>query len=338
MYLFIFLAFVLLLGSLIHPRNQSLYLLCSYLTLLFLSAFRDINVGTDTEAYEAIFYQIVNYNNELLRVEYGWIFLNEIILFLGFDFRGVIVLSSFLTLTLIFLVVKKYSYNPMLSISLFYLLYFYFFSLNITRQLIAVSIVLFGIVLILRGKKNLFFLSVILASFFHQSAFIALIILFFNKIPNKKSFLILYIVISMVLGLFGVNLITKIIDYTGYSYYIENYSNNSLLGNSFLLILFNSFFLFLIFCIKEISREFKIFYFFIIMLNLTILIPFGGRFILYFSIYQILFYPYFIYSISQSNSVKLLSVLMILLYSFLIFFTSLGKGNILPYSNIFFDF
>lgn len=336
MYLFILLAVVLLLGALIRPRNQSIYLLCSYLILLFLSAFRDISVGTDTESYEAIFHQIVNYNNEVLRVEYGWIFLNEIILFLGFDFRGVIVLSSFLILTLVFLVVKKYSYNPMLSISLFYLLYFYFFSFNITRQLIAVSIVLIGIVLILRGKKNLFFLSVILASIFHQSALIALIILFFNKITNKKSFLILYIIISMVLGLFGANLISKIIDYTGYGYYVENYNNNSFLGNSFLLILFNSFFIYLIFCIREISGEFKIFYFFIIMLNLTILIPFGSRFILYFSIYQILFFPYFIYSISQNNNVKLLSVLIVLLYSFLIFLTSIGGGNILPYSNIFF--
>ncbi|WP_411686487.1 EpsG family protein [Acinetobacter pseudolwoffii] len=336
MYLFILLAVVLLLGALIRPRNQSIYLLCSYLILLFLSAFRDISVGTDTESYENIFYQIVSNNDYLLSIEPGWIFLNKAVDYMGFDFRGILVISSFLTLSLIFLTVKKYSFNPMFSIALFYLLYFYFISFNISRQLLAVSIVLISTVLILNNKKISSFCLILLASFFHQSALIALILYFYIFISNKKPFIITGIIVSMIFGIFGANIITQVVGYTEYSYYIENYENNSVLGKTFLLILFNMFFIYLTLCLKEYSNEFKIFYIFILILNMTILIPFGSRFVLYFSIYQILFFPYFINKISGTRNFKIFSIFIVTLYSFIIFFTSLGKGGVLPYNNILF--
>lgn len=337
MYFFIILPFLLLLGSLIRPRSQSIYLLFSYFTLLLLSAFREVRVGTDTEHYEDLFYTIANNNSDSFRVEPGWVFLNKLIVFQDFDFRAVLVLSSFITLTLIFIIVKKYSSNPMLSISFFYLLYFYFFSFNISRQMLAVSIVLMGIIFLLKDKRILFFISIFLASLFHQTALIAFLLYFYNKISNQKFFIIFFIILSMFFGVFGVSILRNIIGYTNYSLYVDNYDISGIIGKSFLLILFNAFFIYIILSLKKFSSEFKIFYLFIIMFNLTVLIPFGSRLILYFSVYQILFYPYFLVNLNQNTkNFKLISIFMLILYSFFVFIISFGDGGIFPYSNTLF--
>lgn len=339
MYLFYGLSIFLLLGALLPSRRQGPYIVLSFIILCFISAYRDISVGTDTATYESIFN---NLNSEFGliyydRIEPAWILLNDMVLKFGGDFRHVLIASSLLTLCPLFLIAKKYSYNPMLTISLYYLLYFYIFSLNITRQLIAVSFILFSIILLLKGKKKLFLLIVVLASLFHTSALIALLLIFYRRFPSDLFLLILFISIAMLSGVFGVNYISLITSLTKYASYTSAIEFHSLVPSIIFLLIFNCFFILISFTSDRSSDYFKIFFIFAIAMNLSIRFPFGSRLLMYFSIFQILFYPYYLATLGEKNKkIKLPLTIFVILYSYTIYIRAFGDGQILPYINILF--
>lgn len=338
MLLFFGLSFFLLLGALIPARKQNFYLLLSFFILFILSAFRDISVGTDTKNYEELFNSFemgVDWIRE--EVEPGWVFLNDLVIFFGGEYQDLLIISTLLTLIPIFIIAKKYSINPMFTISLYYLLCFYFYSFNIARQLIAVSFVLFALTQLL-NRKNISFLIVIsFASFFHVSALICLPLLFLNKLPNDSFKIISISIVSMFVGLFGINYISKIVGLTSYDIYINYYDSGNILGNSIFLILFNSLFIFILLTSKKITSELKLYFVFILFLNLTIRLPMGNRLTLYFSVYQVLFYPYYLFVLNNlSLKSQLILIVIILLFSYTLFYVLFGSGEILPYRNILF--
>lgn len=338
MLLFFGLSFFLLLGALIPVRNQNFYLLLSFFILFILSAFRDISVGTDTKNYEELFNSF-EMGVEWIReeIEPGWVFLNDLVIFFGGGYQDLLIISTLLTLIPVFIIAKKDSINPMFTISLYYLLYFYFYSFNISRQLIAVSFILFALTQLLNRKNISFLILIGFASFFHVSALICLPLLFLNKLPNDNFKLISISIASMFVGLFGIDYISKIVGLTGYNIYVEYYDSGNILGNAIFLILFNALFIFILLTSKKITSELKLYFVFILFLNLTIRLPMGNRLLLYFSVYQVLFYPYYLSVLNKfSSKSKSILILIILLFSYTIFYMSFGSGEILPYRNVLF--
>lgn len=340
MFFFYGLSVFLLLGALFPRNKQSVYLLLSFSILFILSAYRDISVGTDTKHYEGWFLQFeagvdwIRYS-----IEPAWVFLNDLVITYGGGYRDLIVISSFLSLAPIFLVAKRHSHNPMLTILIFYLLYFYFFSWNGIRQSIAVGFVLIGLVYLLKRKHLWFVFIVCFAALFHKSALIALPLIFISKVPVDRIRLCFYIILAMVLGLFGVDYISKIVNLTIYAGYIQNYSSGNILGNLAFLLIFNSFFVFILFTSKKITIELKLFFIFITLLNLTIRVPMGERILMYFSVYQILFYPYYFSNLRfRSVNSKLFTYTVVILFFYILFSRKIGSGSgeILPYTNVLF--
>ncbi|MGO2134766.1 MAG: EpsG family protein [Marinobacter sp.] len=336
MVLIVGVSLIVLMGALVPRKEQAPFLFFSFFFLLFLSAFRALTVGTDTVHYEHYFLEIAS-GTEWLRhaIEPGWVFINELVIQLGGDFRDVLVLATLLTVAPVFYVASRYSKNPMFTIFLYCTLYFYWYSFNITRQSIAVGFVLVGVMFFVHGRSLAFSLFVLLASMFHYSALFSLIFLFAKKVPNKRFHLVLLVFVSMLLGLIGVDLIISLIGQTGYKNYIYSYGSGNVSGNLYYLLILNSFFVFVVFFVKSVSVEVKLFFVFVLVQNLLVRIPFGDRLVLYFSMIQVVFFPYFLGNIRSKDAyLKIVVSFVVVVYAFVILYQKLGAGQILPYKNV----
>jgi len=328
---FIFLSYLLLLSS-IPNRNQGILLTLFAIVLIFLSGFRAIDVGTDTIHYKTYFDRIASGEN--LSVEIGWITLNKIIQLFDGSYQLLVFLVSLLTIIPIYFTLKKHSVNPLFSLFLYFTLYFYFYSFNISRQTLAISFVLLAFTYLLNKKKVVYILLILLASTFHTSALITLPLLFVHKIPDIKIIYVVSIVIAAFIGLLSTNLIFSQISHTAYSGYVDKIELKNVAGNASYLLILNTFFIFILLITKKRELFFKIFFIYVVLSNLIIRIPFSNRLLLYFAIIQILYLPQLIYNSEEKNKPILISI--IILYAYIIFMTSLKSGDIFPYSNVLF--
>lgn len=338
MILFLFVGLVLLLGALLPVKRQIFFAPVPFFLLFVISAFRDYSVGTDTYNYE-VFFNNVSSGVDWVRfaLEPGWVFLNDMVAFFEADFRSFLILTSLLTLALVFISAFYGSPNPLLSVSFYYLFYFFFYSLNISRQMLAVSIVALSLVFLMRDRKLIFLVLVLLASSFHFSALVTLPLVFFDRLPGDRAIFAGILILSAVIGLFGINYVSSVVSLTAYGGYVESYQAGTLLGNALYLLFFLCVFFFIMIFFRAASREFKLFFIFAVILCLTIRLPFGSRIAMFFSVYQIFFYPYFLSMLRNNRlEVKLLAVFLVLSFAILTFVSRFGAGGILPYKNVFF--
>lgn len=149
----------------------------SFLLVWLVSALR-YNVGTDYPNYIYIFDNLYLYEFGVLEPLYYW--LNQGIMLLGIDKQWLFVITSFIST---FFIYKTASYyNQKGWFILFYLLFLYFISLSIVRQLTAVSIMIYGIHHLLNNNNRKFILSMLFAAGFHYSAFFLAPMLLLKKI------------------------------------------------------------------------------------------------------------------------------------------------------------
>lgn len=94
-----------------------------------------------------------------------------------------------------YLFIRKFVYNEKLFVMAFFCIYGYFQMSNTVMQLLACSIILFGVFFLLEQKniKCLIFLA--LAYFIHNSAFIFLLLLLLAKIDFTKKMMVWYAVL-----------------------------------------------------------------------------------------------------------------------------------------------
>lgn len=329
---FLALALLLLLFS---SSRSSIFLWVSFAVLFVLSAFRDISVGTDTRGYYMLFERL-RHGIEI-RQEFLWQLVNKAVLFFGGDFETLLVISTLLVLIPLFFVVKKNSINPSFSIFLYYTLYLYLPSLNITRQAIAISIVLLALTFLQNRRKLWFVGLVLIATGFHITAFLAIPLLFINKLPDEGRDPFYYSVsaVTIFIGIFLSETIYRIVGGSlGYLRYVEAYELGTFVGNFLYLLILNAFLYFIMRVSDDRGFLFKLFFVFIVVTNLSIRMPFGDRFVLYFAIGQILFLPYLVSS-SKVNPKQTVSFVVII-YAFVMFFRKFGAGDILPYINTLF--
>ena len=145
----------------------------------------------------------------------------------------------------------------------------------------------------------------------------------------------LIVLCSMVVGLFGVEYILYFVTLTSYSEYIYEYQIGNFIGNAFILLVYNFIFFIVLFSMRDQNINLKIFFIFIVLLNLMVRFPFGNRILMYFSIYQIIFYPYFISQLKFiSVDFRIACYIFFILCAYFIFMINIGSGGIFPYTNI----
>lgn len=323
---------IVLLSSTI-KKNGELILHSLFAILIFIVGFRTIEVGTDTVNYK-MYFDVVESGKPLF-VEPGWLAINHFITFFNGSYETLMLLVTLLTLIPVYWACRKYSINPTLSLFFYITLYFYFYSFNISRQLLAISFVLMSFHFLKENRKLSFVFLVLLASTFHTSALIVLPALFIDKIPDKPILYISAIVVSALVGLFGTESIYDFISLTSYSNYLYKLELGNTVGNAIYLLLLNGFFLFILYFSGKREVYFKLFFLYIVLTNIFVRIPLGSRLIMYFSVIQVLYLPLFIYTNRKENNIFLIAVVII--YAFTIFFKTFGAGDILPYTNRIFN-
>lgn len=172
-----------------------------YLIIIILSLFAGLRhefVGTDTRACLETMGSSVLFDNALSTREFGYRLVNIILFWVFNSSRMVLVFYSFVIVSLFIIRLweLRETINFPFSVVIFFALV-YLQSFNTLRQMIAVSIIFYGIKYLDQKKNVRFFICVIVATLFHLSAPISLFIFiiydFFNlnfrRIQIKKLFL-----------------------------------------------------------------------------------------------------------------------------------------------------
>lgn len=186
-------------NDIIKKNKKYLILIIGILTLFLI--LRSSKVGIDTINYRRIF----NYCNEkniieLLtyeRHEIGYKYYNKIISLFA-NYQIFLCITSVVTMIGIYFFIKNNSKNYFLSLLIFITFNFYGYTFGILRQSIAISILLFGYKYITEKKFSKFLLSVILATLFHKTAFIFIILYFIKDIKIDRKKLLAWISLILV--------------------------------------------------------------------------------------------------------------------------------------------
>ena len=282
-----------------------------FFILFFLSALRQMDLGIDMVAYSIHFDNISSASwidiFEVSRFEKGFVIFNKLISsFIYRDFRALVILSSFITIASFTFFLYKNSPYFGLSILLFFCLGFYTDSFNLIRQYLAISIVLIGLNSFLNKGNNLLFISfILLASTFHTTSLVFLIIVFLKKQALDLKYLLFILCIITIIILFSDIIILNLINtfYSSYTDKIITQKGFSLLVLQ-LLILIISFVLIGFHKINQNEKRRLIVHIYILACVLQICsLKFSlfSRVMLYFYILILILIPYSVKSVKDVN-------------------------------------
>lgn len=210
-------AYTIIIKGLGISRNKQNMLLIKlmFIQLLFLYVFKDSYIFNDLWAYIEGFKSSVHIPwNDLhkslpgttyLEYELGWRYYVKLLSsiseneFIMIFFTGGIILYSH------FKLISKYSHVYWFSIFLFISL-FYYYSMFVLRQNLAVAVCLFAIPYIIERKVYKFIFLVVIAYFIHKSAIIFLVLYFLYPMKLDRK-----LIISLVLIVFIISYIFQII-------------------------------------------------------------------------------------------------------------------------------
>lgn len=185
------------------------------LPMFILTALRDVNVGPDTINYYNIFYRISYANNvvEAIRnssLESGYVILNYFISHLGMSyFVFQIIISIFIYYSLINFV-NNYSMNIGMSYFLFWINFQTFGTMNQVRMWIAIMIVTRSTKYLCHRELIKFVLTVLIASQFHLSSLIFLIMYPLSRKDINVRNIAIVIIISILVRIYFLPLMTHL--------------------------------------------------------------------------------------------------------------------------------
>jgi hypothetical protein len=209
-YLFI-LALIIILSITILPSgrisSRRAYIIICFTVLIIVASIRSYSVGADTlqfyKAYSEISFAPWDQLTTTFRYEWGFLIFCKLLTCISSDPQLLLFASSCLINIPIGVFLYRNSENLGLSVFLYVALALYTSNMNVMREAIAASIVLIGFESLKKGHFLRFSLFVILAAFFHRTAFICFIFLPLWYAPfNKKTFLT-YIIICAIVFVFA---------------------------------------------------------------------------------------------------------------------------------------
>lgn len=207
-------------------KDKGTFMVITMLVMMVLAMFRGINVGSDTEAYHQIFNQIITnpeYSHSS-RYEVGYVLLNQLVGKITTDPQGVIMVTSFFYYIVFIWFIKKYSQDYSFVLVLFYLMVFSE-TINIIRQQIATAFILIAIDRILNKQTIRSLVWIIIATLFHDSAIVFLILPIMPHIKYYNAVAIAGLLVVAVLT-FG-NLLPKLVGLIAPQYEHYFYGSNA---------------------------------------------------------------------------------------------------------------
>ncbi|MDP1417452.1 EpsG family protein [Peribacillus simplex] len=315
-------------------KKFSLFIFWSALLFPFLISANRYGIGTDYFDYVALFHELEGYGNIFDAIkegsyEPGWIILNFIVKMVFDNYKYVFVLSSFLTLFFLFKAIYSYRDRLYVGIGIFiFMSTLYNSSFNITRQILAASILLYAVKYIEEKKILKYALLTLFAASFHYSALIFLPIYWVLVSSRNNNWNLLKKIIFSIVTIFIIVLfdfvfgfITSIEFFSKYSSYQLNVGktdfNNLIINLPIMIIILMN--------LKTIKLRNKFIYDLITLYFIGIVLSFLGYFnnyigraTIYFSMSQILIIP-FIIKVQTNKYIKLFYMGLIVLYYIILF-------------------
>lgn len=189
-------------------KSGIIFSILAITTPVLLAGLRDVSIGTDVNYYLTYdLYSASNYTNFIsYYLASGEEILFSLIVFIVNKICNNInvlmfVLQLFMT-TLIYLEIYRNRDKYNMSLAMFiYLIFVYPRFLNLIRQGLAVSIIIYSMRFIEKPNKRNFYFSVFVAFLFHRTAIFSLPLYFlYNSIQKKKNFNILVIYMVVILS------------------------------------------------------------------------------------------------------------------------------------------
>lgn len=327
-----------------HNRNF-IILLC--IELIFFAGLRDTDIGADTSLYlRALDYYASLPKDNILSAKLVYPFDFEPGYFLFTKLCALAGMSEMQFLLLIAVIIYvpfcrflyRYSENPMMSFIYWFAFGLFGYSLGLFRQMIAISITLYGFSYIKERKLVRYLLITILASTFHLSALIVIPLYFIYIFDVKRIFkwvlileTIVYVGARTVL-LFILRFFPRYAGYIGGQYDLQEQGNTMFVFLNILLILG-----YYIYCKNEKNQNptmhicINAMMVAVVIQAMAHVMAILGRITNYYSIYMVLLIPMCINRYFKQRS-KLYANIIVSLFLILIFYIMNVRGGALePY-------
>lgn len=321
-------------------KNKIIYRIL--ITMLLLTFSLRVNVGTDYKTY-LNFYKYPELMAKA-NVEKGYLILNLLCKKFNLNF----VVLQFINLSIIlfcfFQRIKQSSRIKWLSYLIFFFGGTFAASLNMTRQMIAASIFFYSIKYITSKKIKKYLFLIILSSFFHKSSLLLIPFYYIFKIKQK----LLYILLC--LSFFSEIIIFKYFYYIikiflpKYAKYFTNHISRQIISYERVILFFIP--IIIVIVLNEIylgkqKQDLKVYYNLILISQifrvLAVILPSVLRLNYYFTIFEILFFPNFIFALKKQKVEysNILLFFIVIFYLFLYYYLLKTNGHdILPYRSI----
>ena len=322
----------------------SLYIL-SAMSFFVVSAIR-YDVGTDYFYRYAPDYINMGKGIDVPNLEIGYKLIVRICLLITKDYAILFAVTSAIIIGLTFYTIFKESPYPALSVIIYFLAGFFFHSLNLMRQYLAISVILFSYRFLLDKKYILFTINIIIACLLHSISLIMVIAFILCKweIFDLKRTVIMSIFLLVCGKYIWPYVVEFIVNNTRFAGYIGSQFDRTQLRIYDIIV--NAILYILIFYMykhkKEKGRKEKFFLnmqacslFFMILASTMYLL---FRFSFYFGIFNIISIPYFL----KNSDLKIRNKIIVLIILLITLTANITKTNIKgncdevrPYKTIF---
>ena len=179
-----------------NKRVKIFFLLVVGTQLILLSALRGIEVGSDTASYRSIYEYHLFYGDFFRnRLEFAHNLVMHVIDHFNGHYQWIFVVYAVLTISFMFKGIYNTSSNVYLSVFVYILSYFYYFSFSGIRQWLAAAIIFYAYSHVINKNFIKFSLCVFLASSFHAVSVVMIVVyLIYNTrlFTNKLSLAVLF--------------------------------------------------------------------------------------------------------------------------------------------------
>lgn len=214
-------------------RASPVFLLASFAILFLVSGTR-VDVGVDYPSYANAFTELYLYG--FSPFEAGFQMLLDAIQLFTANPQWLFIVTAFITIGLIYVSIVKFSVNPALSVFLFTTMGFFSHSLNLTRQFIAVAIMLYAFSYVITKKPVRFVLAILVASLFHKTVFIMLPLYYLLRLKLKPMHYLLIGIVSGAVALFQDLIINTLVVSFYPQYYNETFIGDRIVSPYYIIL------------------------------------------------------------------------------------------------------
>ena len=322
--------------------------LCDILVIglpIMVAAFR-YNNGSDYMMYANMFNAMKQgtYVSSVKTMEFGFAGLVKLCTFFSDDYFILFFVTAVIMYVVYYKGIIRMSDNYVLSILLFFVTGLYFDGFNGIRQYIAAAFAFFAIYYLIEGRLKRYILFVLIGTAFHYTCILMLLLYLVRKIRFNIKRSIITIVVVVAGGNVIYQIITTLISYTRYSYYLTSVeyqahsTDASILYISAITILL---------CVlrlkyKHLTNKQEILFSLQIVCEIIVLlstfIPLMWRVQYYFLPLEIIIIPSYLCLIPRKSKRRMVEVGVVLMYVAIVMIYGIqynGWYDALPYNFIF---